>query len=333
MRKVLRYALLLLVVLAAAVWLNNTSIFSPPSQARPTLLAHRGVAQTFPHDGVDAETCTATRIYPPEHSYIENTLPSMRAAFDAGADVVEFDIHPTTDGQFAVFHDWTLDCRTDGKGVTREHTLAELKTLDAGFGYTADGGKTFPLRGKGVGMIPSLDEVLAAFPGKRFLIHVKSNDAGEGEQLAAYLAKLAPEQRKRLIVYGGTPPVDLVHRRLPAVAAGSKRALKECLVRYLAIGWSGHVPEACRSGLMLVPSNIAPWLWGWPDKFLDRMQRAGVQVFVLGPYDGGQFSSGVDDLAALAELPEHFAGGIWTNRIDRIGPAVQSKQAPEPIVP
>ena len=38
----------------------------------------------------------------------------MRAAFDSGADVVELDVHLTPDGKFAVFHDWTLDCRTDG---------------------------------------------------------------------------------------------------------------------------------------------------------------------------------------------------------------------------
>jgi glycerophosphoryl diester phosphodiesterase len=70
----------------------------------------------------------------------------MRAAFNAGADVVEIDVHPTNDGHFAVIHDWTLDCRTNGRGVTRKHSLAELKTLDAGYGYTADGGKTFPFR-------------------------------------------------------------------------------------------------------------------------------------------------------------------------------------------
>ena len=57
-----------------------------------------------------------------------------------------------------------------------KHTLADLKTLDVGYGYTADGGKTFPFRHKGVGLMPSLDEVIAAFPGKRFLIHIKSND-------------------------------------------------------------------------------------------------------------------------------------------------------------
>ena len=48
----------------------------------------------------------------------------MEAAFGAGADIVEFDVHPTTDGAFVVFHDWTVDCRTNGNGVTRSHTLA-----------------------------------------------------------------------------------------------------------------------------------------------------------------------------------------------------------------
>ncbi len=64
-----------------------------------------------------------------------------------GADMVEIDVAPTADGQMAVFHDWTVDCRTEGKGNVRDKTMAELKQLDPGYGYTADGGKTFPLRG------------------------------------------------------------------------------------------------------------------------------------------------------------------------------------------
>ena len=98
---------------------------------------------------------------PPEHPYLENTIDGFRAAFSDGADIIEFDVQPTTDGQFVVFHDWTLDCRTNGSGVTREHALAELRPLDLGYGYTADGGKTFPFRGKGVGLMPTLDQVLA----------------------------------------------------------------------------------------------------------------------------------------------------------------------------
>ncbi len=78
--------------------------------------------------------------------YLENTIRSMRAGFEAGADIVEIDVHHTTDNEFAVFHDWTLDCRTNGHGVTRGHTMAELKRFDIGYGYTSDSGKTFPFR-------------------------------------------------------------------------------------------------------------------------------------------------------------------------------------------
>lgn len=142
----------------------------------------------------------------------------MRAAFAAGADIVEFDVHRTADGHFAVFHDWTLDCRTNGRGVTRERTLAELKVLDIGYGYTADGGQTFPFRGKGVGLMPSLDEVLAAFPDKQFLIDIKSNDPEEGRALAERLSRLSPHQRALLMVYGGERPV-MALRTSPARTA------------------------------------------------------------------------------------------------------------------
>ena len=42
---------------------------------------------------------------------------SFRAAFAAGADIVEFDVHPTTDGHFVVFHDWTARLPHQGSGV------------------------------------------------------------------------------------------------------------------------------------------------------------------------------------------------------------------------
>lgn len=328
MKKLLTYVMLAGLSFAAFAWLNNSALLWKAPSGSPVLLAHRGLAQTYHREGLERDTCTAVRINPPEHDFIENTLPSVRAALEAGADLVELDIHPTTDGQFAVFHDWTLDCRTEGKGRTRDHAMAELKQLDVGYGYTADGGKTFPLRGKGVGMMPTLDEVLAAFPDKRFLINIKSNDKSEGERLAAYLATLMPEARSRLMVYGGTPPVELVHAELPDVAIGSKKSLQNCLLEYMALGWSGYVPGACRKGMMLVPLNFAPWMWGWPDRFLARMRHAGVAVFVLGPYDGTFGTNGIDDLSQFGELPPGFAGGIWTNRIDRIGPAAQKRLAP-----
>jgi glycerophosphoryl diester phosphodiesterase len=165
--------------LILAAYIANASFWSS-YRAEPVLLAHRGMAQTYHREGLERDTCTATRIDEPDHPFLENTIASMRAAFAMGADIVELDIHPTTDGQFAVFHDWSLECRTEGKGVTREQAMSYLKTLDVGYGYTADGGKTFPFRGTGVGLMPTLDEVLQAFPDKRFLINVKSRDPSRG---------------------------------------------------------------------------------------------------------------------------------------------------------
>lgn len=194
----------------------------------------------------------------------------MREAFRLGAEIVELDIHPTTDGQFAVFNDWTLECRTDGSGVTRDRSLAELMALDIGYGYTADGGKTFPFRGKGIGLLPSLDEVLAEFPERQLLLHIKSNDLSEGEQLTAYLDRLPAERRQRLMIYGGSRPVSVIRERSPSLRTMSRESLMRCMTRYLALGWSGYVPTACRNTLLLIPTNYAGWLWGWPAAFINE---------------------------------------------------------------
>ena len=209
-RRLLRWTFRIVAGLVSAIAVIaalNASCWSS-YRGRTTLLAHRGIAQTL-HASKDINTCTAS-IDPPVHGLLENTIASMQAAFDAGADIVEFDEHPTSDGQFAVFHDWTVDCKTEGHGRTRDHSMAQLKALDIGYGYTADGGKTFPLRGKGVGLMPTLDEVLSAFPDKRLLINVKSNDPAEGELLAARLARLPPGRIDQLIAYGGL--AELVSR-------------------------------------------------------------------------------------------------------------------------
>ena len=219
---------------------------------------------------------------------------------------------------FAVFHDWTVDCRTNGKGSTREHSLAELKALDIGHGYTADAGRSFPFRGKGVGLLPSLDEVLTEFADKRLLIHIKSNDPAEGALLARRLSTLPPEQLGRLSVYGGERPVDAVRQQLPRIATMHGRGLKRCLLGYFAIGWTGYVPATCRRTIVLVPLNYARWLWGWHGRFLQRMSAVSTDVFVIGPWQGGDFSTGIDEARQLEALPAAYSGGIWTNRIDRI---------------
>jgi glycerophosphoryl diester phosphodiesterase len=74
---------------------------------------------------------------------------------------------------------------------------------------------------------------------------------------------------------------------------------------------------------LLIPINIAPWLWGYPGRLAARLHSAGTQYFIVGRYLGGDFSSGIDDEQLLARLPADFGGGIWTNRIELIGPLVR----------
>jgi glycerophosphoryl diester phosphodiesterase len=312
-------------VTIAAIYLWNASwLAAPPEHPTVRLIAHRGVHHTFDRTGLTNETCTATRIHPPVHALFENTIASMQAAFAAGADIVELDVHPTTDGEFAVMHDWTVDCRTEGTGETRSHTMAYLRTLDIGYGYTADGGITYPLRGKGVGLMPSLREVLAAMPERRFLINFKSNDAREGDMLAA-LAREHPEWRGALWgAYGGDAPTMTAKRHLSELAVWSRRGLVACLWRYIAYGWTGIVPAACRDTTIMVPINVAPWLWGWPNRFQKRMAGAGSEIILLGPYGTGDAgTSGIDELDLLRDIPGSFSGYVWTNRIELIGPALR----------
>lgn len=62
----------------------------------------------------------------------ENTLASMREAFELGADVVELDLRLTQDGVPVLLHDATVDRTTNGTGPVSAMTLADVKELDAG---------------------------------------------------------------------------------------------------------------------------------------------------------------------------------------------------------
>lgn len=306
------------ILLFALVYLNNSSLFFKQPDRKPLLLAHRGLAQTFPIEGITGETNTAERIYEPEHPFLENTIPSMAAAFQAGADIVELDLQPTKDRQFAVFHDWTLDYRTNGKGVTREHTLMELKALDIGYGYTADQGKSFPFRGKGIGLMPSLAEVLDYFPDRSFLMHIKSNDPQEGELLAQYLNNVSEGRLTRLAVYGGDEPIAILKQKLPNLRVMSKATMKQAFIPYLALGWTGYIPASMKNAFFYLPLKYARLLWGWPHRFIGRIKTAN-SIFVLVAGDG-IWSEGFDTVTDLKQIPPNYTGGIWTNRIDRIAP-------------
>src|SRR3989442_9050974 len=81
-------------------------------------------------------------------------MRSFRSAIAAGCDLIECDVHLASDGRLVVIHDHTLERTTNGFGLVREYTAAELRKLDAG-----DGEK-----------IPLLQEVVELAIGKVGLV-------------------------------------------------------------------------------------------------------------------------------------------------------------------
>lgn len=59
----------------------------------------------------------------------ENTLASIQKALDLGVDAIEIDVHLCQTGQLVVFHDFTLERLTEGKGDIAMKSLEELKSL------------------------------------------------------------------------------------------------------------------------------------------------------------------------------------------------------------
>src|SRR5262249_20890303 len=153
------------------------------------------------------------------------------------ASVVEFDIHPTTDRRFAVFHDRTLECKTNGSGFTRAHSIEELKRLDIGYGYTFDGGHTYPFRGKGIGLMPSMDEVFNEFPGRSFLIDVKDNGPTDAALLAEHLSRLPAAQLSKLTIFARDEARLVLRAQFPSLRTFSAGSIANCLLRYIAYGW------------------------------------------------------------------------------------------------
>ena len=77
----------------------------------PKLIGHRGVKNLKP----------------------ENTLESIKTAFDLGLECVEIDVKVSQDNIPLLLHDDTLDRTTTGSGLVCGFTFDQINQLDAGY--------------------------------------------------------------------------------------------------------------------------------------------------------------------------------------------------------
>lgn len=208
----------------------------------------------------------------------ENTVPAFELALAQGAEGVEFDVQLTADRVPVVIHDETLERTTDGRGRVCDHTLAQLRLLDASAGFIGHAGTR----------IPTLDEVLAAvgavtvnielknnkvaYPGLEEIVLAAVDRAGLADQVV--LSSFNPESLRRLRALGAPSPLATVFsdrllqpwrvaQRLGATAIHPHRRL--------VLG-RGYVRRAHAKGIA-----VRPWVVNRP-RDLRRMFRLGVDA-------------------------------------------------------
>lgn len=96
-----------------------------------------------------------------ENQGIENTLAAFENAVALGYRYLETDVHATGDGELVAFHDPDLGRVTDNPGLIAELSFKDVRSVLVG----------------GREVVPTLDELLEAFPDARFNVDMKSSGA------------------------------------------------------------------------------------------------------------------------------------------------------------
>ncbi|MBM7646030.1 glycerophosphoryl diester phosphodiesterase [Scopulibacillus daqui] len=124
--------------------------------------------------------------YAPEH-----TIPSYKLAKKQKGDYIEIDLQMTKDGKLIAMHDETLDRTTNGTGMVKDHTLSEIKKLDAGSWFN----KKYPEKANPdyAGLkVPTLEDIIHTFGrSTNYYIETKSPEVYPGmeEKLLNILKK------------------------------------------------------------------------------------------------------------------------------------------------
>jgi len=199
----------------------------------------------------------------------ENTLASFERGLELGADWIELDVHLSRDDALVVIHDETVDRTTNGHGAVRDHTLAELKALDAGgwFGPEYAGQR-----------IPALDEVLAWARQRNTILDIEIKNAPvyyAGIEAAVVEAVRRFEMTEQVIVISfDHAAVKQVKALEPRVATGvlyagrpvdaglslARQAQADAILPHWVYVTAADVAAAHAAGL-----SVAPWASSDPE--------------------------------------------------------------------
>jgi hypothetical protein len=127
----------------------------------------------------------------------------------------------------------------------------------------------------------------------------------------------------KAVFYGSEDAVGAIAKARPDAAAFSVTKAQACVSDYKASGWTGGVPATCTGGTALVTMDqIGYTLWGWPNRFLARMENAGVRVIIAQDVADGKIT-GLTTADQYGEIANSYNGYIWVDNIAELGPALK----------
>lgn len=223
----------------------------------------------------------------------ENTVASIKLAWEQKADAVEFDLHLTGDGKIIAIHDKTTDRTTGFSGNVAEMTLDELRKLDAGsWKDPSYAGEKLPL----------LEELIAPTPENgRLVIELK-----DGPEIVDPVKKILDESGKK------PNQIVLISFNYETIKA-AKKAMPEYealwILSYKPDKQTGKLPYELEDMIRMCKEANLDGLdlsYKWPiDKaFVKKVHDAGLKLFTWT----------VDDADVAKAEVEAGVDGITTNR-------------------
>ena len=288
--KIFGYLAFGVILILAGIYLYLAMQTGKPAEARaifnneisrPLVFAHRGGGGLYP----------------------ENTLEAFKYSAEMGVDVLELDVHSTSDGVLVVMHDGNVARTTDSSGRVNQMTLAELKKLDAGFNFTPDDGQTFPFRGKGI-TIPTLQEIFDALPDKTFNVEPKQAEPSVTKPLCEIL-----RTRKMIdkVIVGSfrQQAIDEFRAACPEVAtAATPSEVRDFLALYkVGLGESYSPPMQ----VLQIPERLGSLQIVSKD-FIETARKLNLKVHVWT----------INDTQDMQRLVEMKVDGIMTDYPDRL---------------
>ncbi|HLK85113.1 MAG TPA: glycerophosphodiester phosphodiesterase [Candidatus Binataceae bacterium] len=248
--------------------------------ARPRAIAHRGASGDYP----------------------ENTMVAFEAAAAAGAPYFELDVRTTRDGVVVVSHDARLERTCGFDGRIDQLTLAQLKKLDAGWGFMRERCGEFRFRGRGI-EVPTLAEVFSAFPDRHYVVEIKQSVPSLVPALLEVIERFAMGRRV-LIASEHQAPIDEIRALAPALPTNFPYREIADFMMSLAPGSEPYRP---RGHALQIPLEFEAWRLVTAES-VAAAHRAGVEVHVWT----------VNDPAEMRALLALGVDGIITDYADRL---------------